>query len=120
MRVVQRKLSPTDDRPLPGVPSTTIGDIAKVPVAELTRTARQTFEPWFHSAAEIQAKAPHESTLPEDGRMVERLEVDENSGLKTRKFFGRESFIKGLSLPGRKVVDWLQPSHGWQRTPPRQ
>jgi len=41
--------------------------------------------------------------LPPAGEFVRRERVDPNSGTKQTEFFGRESFIKGLCRPARKV-----------------
>jgi hypothetical protein len=102
LRTVQKKLSPADDRVLSGTNNTTVGDLARLPVNEMTRTLRDGFDPLFHQAASLQAEKPHVSTLPPEGEFVARHRVDE-AGRSTTEFHGRESFIKGLSRPGRLV-----------------
>ena len=102
MRTVQRKLSPADERVLSNG-TTQIGDLARAPVGEMTRSVREMFEPQFFEAGMRQAEHPHVSTLPPEG-FVERVRVDENTGVKERLFFGRNSFIKDFSEPGKHVV----------------
>jgi len=112
LRTAQRKLSVADDRVIPGTTSMTVGDVAKVPVGELTRSTREAIDPLIHQAASMQAKAPHVSTLPPAGEFVERHVVDDMTGVRTTEFHGRESFIKGMSRPGRRVLRLVDPNTG--------
>lgn len=51
---------------------------------------------------EVEKWALHPSSIPRgEMRMVEK--TDPKSGQHTTEFFGRDSFIKGMSRPGRKV-----------------
>ena len=51
------------------------------------------------------------SSLPPSGEIM-RHRTDENSGAKTVEWFGRESFIKGMGLPGKRVMRILDPKRG--------
>lgn len=61
------------------------------------------FEKLPLEAAALEGSRPSIANLPPDGSMVERHRVDD-MGQRMTVFFGRESFIKSLGRPGRKVV----------------
>lgn len=102
MRLVQERLSPTDQREVDkGV---TIGQIAQVNVDTLrSRTMREMMEPMFRKAARLQADVPHPATLPPAGSFVARHKID-HAGRKILEWHGKRSFIADLTLPGRKVA----------------
>ncbi len=102
MRTVQKKLSPSDERVLSNG-TTTVGEIARAPVGEMPRSLRAMMEPQFFEAGTKQAERPHVSTLPPEG-FVERVRVDENTGVKKREFYGKNSFIRDFALPPKRVV----------------
>jgi hypothetical protein len=63
------------------------------------------------AAAAVQAAAPHRSTLPPAGEHVARI-VTTDAGQKETHWFGRESFIKSMSRPGRQVERIQDPKTG--------
>ena len=101
MKQVQRKLSPADDRTLSN--GATVGEIARAPIDEMNRAVRTVMEPMFFEAGTKQAERPHASALPPTG-FVERVRVDENTGVKKREFYGKTSFIRDFALPPKHVV----------------
>jgi len=103
---VQQRLSPRDERRVDD-DGTTIADLARVPVDELKRTARQVLEPLFVKAVETQCWNPHPASLPSDGTLVPRTRVDEMTGAKEIHWFGRHSFIKDMGTPGRRVMRFI-------------
>jgi hypothetical protein len=50
--------------------------------------------------------------LPTDGAMVARTRTDADTGGKVTEWFGKESFIKDFTRPGRKVVRLIDPASG--------
>ena len=54
-------------------------------------------------AAKAEGLAPSMENLPEDGTIIERRRSDD-AGMKINEFWGRESFIKSMGRPGRKVA----------------
>jgi hypothetical protein len=60
----------------------------------------------------VQAAEPHRSTLPPAGEHLSRTVVDAQTGHKETQWFGRESFIKAMSRPGRLVERILNPKTG--------
>jgi hypothetical protein len=111
LRQVQQRLSPADDRKLSGT-TTTVGDIARLPVGDLTRTTREAFGPMFEEAAAVQAKKPHVSTLPPEGQFVTRHVVDDMTGQHAIEYHGRRSFIADMNRPGRRVERLMNPNTG--------
>jgi hypothetical protein len=112
LRQVQQRLSPADDRKLPSANSVTVGEIARLPVSDLTRTAREAFGPMFEEAAAVQAKKPHVSTLPPEGQFVTRHVVDNMTGQHAIEYHGRRSFIADMNRPGRRVERLMNPNTG--------
>jgi hypothetical protein len=70
---------------------------------DLPRSVLPIYERAIMAAAKLQAESPHRSTLPPKGQFESRVRTDDG-GRKERVWFGRESFIKGLGRPGRKVA----------------
>lgn len=103
MRLAKRKLGRDDDRPVPGFPHATVAELARQKLSECNDSVLDVVEPMLLAAAKLQAEKPAYSTLPPAGEFVERYESDA-TGVRKTKFFGRESFIKDFSLPGKLVV----------------
>jgi hypothetical protein len=79
-------------------------DLAQIRSDDLTSSiARTNFEQMLLQAAVAEGATPSRDNLPRDGSMVSRVRVDDDSGQRRTEFYGRESFIKQLSRPGRKV-----------------
>jgi hypothetical protein len=72
--------------------------------AKLTKLPIETFEiaeeQIYTDAIEA---AAHPSDLDE-GELRAVTTIDQNTGLRTTKFFGKESFIKGISQPNRRIT----------------
>ena len=108
MRLAKRKLGRDDDRPVPGDPLTTVSELARTRLSECNDALLDMLEPKFIAATKLQAERPAPSTLPPAGQFVERYEVDA-AGTKRTMFHGKESFIKGLSREGRRVLAFHTP-----------
>jgi hypothetical protein len=50
---------------------------------------------------------PSYDSLPQDGSMISRVRVDDQTGEKSINFYGRESFIKQIGKPGHKVERFI-------------
>jgi hypothetical protein len=108
MRTVQQRLSPSDERPVrraDGVDAATIGEIARIPIDDLTRTTRTMMSPLFEQAGQMQAAAPHPSTI-KPGTLVERFKTDPKTGSRVIEFFG-DSFIKSFSQSPQRVTRFI-------------
>ena len=103
MRLARRKLGRDDDRPVPGFPHTTVGELARQKLSECNDSVLDVVEPMLLAATKLQAERPAHSTLPPAGEFVERFETDA-TGVRKTKFFGKESFIKAMGLPPKHVV----------------
>ena len=66
----------------------------------------QQFEPQLLKAVRDAAHDP--DTVPL-GQMRRVVEVDGNTGMKIVKWIGRESFVKDMTRPGRRVASFLTP-----------
>jgi hypothetical protein len=65
------------------------------------------------SAIEAEATAPSGDNIPGPGEPLrEVIQQDDASGLRKTTFNGAESFIKGLSRPGRRIVRICDPVKG--------
>ena len=60
------------------------------------------FEREVIKAAALEGARPSPENLPCDGTLISRVRSDDMGG-KSIEFFGRESFIKDMSRPGRQV-----------------
>jgi hypothetical protein len=69
------------------------------------------FERQMIDAAVREGEHPSSSNLPPDGSMISRVQTDD-MGEKSIRWFGRESFIKELSRPGRRVERFVHPNMG--------
>ena len=67
------------------------------------------FEAMLLDAAKAEGERPSQENLPTDGTIVARTRTDSDTGSKVTEFFGRESFIKDFTRPGRKVARILDP-----------
>ena len=63
-------------------------------------------------AAKAEGERPSQENLPTDGAMVARTRTDADTGGKVTEWFGKESFIKDFTRPGRKVVRLIDPASG--------
>jgi hypothetical protein len=61
------------------------------------------FEAMLLDAAKAEGERPSEANLPSDGSLVARHRTDSATGERMTEFFGRSSFIKDMTRPGRKV-----------------
>ena len=64
------------------------------------------FEPQFLAAAPKEFRN-NANVPPGTIRQVNRL--DESGNVRMREFYGRESFVKAMSTPGRRVKSFSQP-----------
>ncbi len=69
--------------------------------------ARANFEQMLLQAATAEGATPSVDNLPRDGSMISRVRVDADTGERRTEWYGRESFIKQLGRPGRKVSMFL-------------
>jgi hypothetical protein len=67
------------------------------------------FEKMLLDAAKAEGASPSLDNLPPSGELMERHRTDSDTGMKINEFFGRESFIKSMGLPGRRVVNIRNP-----------
>ena len=74
-------------------------------------SAAAQIEQFVISAATAEGLKPSMSSLPPSGE-VSRVRVDPESGARETHWYGRESFIKGIGLPGKRVVRILDPKRG--------
>jgi hypothetical protein len=86
-------------------------DLADLDPYELPSSALRNFEQMLIEAATGEGEHPSEANLPEDGSMIERHRVDD-MGQRMTEFFGRESFIKSMGRPGRRVLRLCNPKTG--------
>jgi hypothetical protein len=70
------------------------------------------FEEMIIAAAKAEGEHPSEENLPPNGEMISRARVDADSGSKITEWYATESFIKGLTRPGRKVLRLIDPTSG--------
>jgi len=69
------------------------------------------FEALLLQAARQEGERPSAENLPPDGTLVSRTRVDDMNG-KSINWYGTESFIKGLTRPGRQVERIVDRSTG--------
>jgi hypothetical protein len=69
------------------------------------------FEQLLLDAAKAEDFKPSYDNLPSDGSLIARVRTDENNA-KWTEYFGRQSFIKDLGRPGRRVARIVHPSLG--------
>ena len=73
-------------------------------LSSVSAQARGNFEQMLLQAAVAEGATPSPDNLPRDGSMVSRVRVDDDSGQRRTEWFGRESFIKQLNEPGKRVA----------------
>jgi hypothetical protein len=61
------------------------------------------FERMLLDAARQEGLRPSIDNLPPSGEMIARHRADADTGAKVTEFYGRQSFIKSMGRPGRKV-----------------
>ena len=106
---LRRKLSRADERAIDSI-GTSIGEVAAVPVKSLPDSLLANHERMLVAANQIQAAAPHFETLPPAGQFLTIVKTDSMNGAKEIRHFGKESFIKGLTRPGRRVERIVDPT----------
>jgi hypothetical protein len=62
------------------------------------------------AAAKAEGERPSIDNLPTNGAMISRARVDADSGSKVTEWFGKQSFIKDFTRPGRKVLRLIDPT----------
>jgi hypothetical protein len=88
-------------------------DLAGVRADELPAgQAFVNFEAMLLDAAKAEGERPSVENLPDDGSLIARTRVDANTGTKFNEFFGRESFVKQMGMPGRRVLNIVNPRTG--------
>lgn len=108
---LRRKLARADERPIDAL-GTSIGEIAAVPVKSLPNSLLANHERMLIAADQIQANSPHHDTLPPAGEFMTITKTDSMTGAKAIHHYGKESFLKGLSRPGRRVERIVDPTRG--------
>jgi hypothetical protein len=66
------------------------------------------FEEMIIAAAKAEGERPSQENLPSDGSMIARTRVDDMNQRMT-EFFGKQSFIKDFTRPGRRVARIVDP-----------
>jgi hypothetical protein len=98
--VQAKKLLPySNDKPAPDLP--TFRELRSLKLWSLDRNTFEAFEPQIYRAATV-AYARKDTCAP--GEMRELVKVDPVTGFKEIRFYGRESFVKAMNRPGRRVV----------------
>jgi hypothetical protein len=86
-------------------------DLVDIDPYDLPASALRNFETMLIEAATGEGNNPSADNLPEDGTLIERQRVDD-MGSKSINWYGKESFIKGLSRGGQRVVRLINPKTG--------
>jgi hypothetical protein len=95
-----KKLLPfSDDKPAPDLP--TFDELRRLKLWSLDRNTFEAIEPQIYRAAAV--AYARDDTVPA-GEMREVTRVNPVTGFKEVRFYGRESFIKAMNRPGRRVV----------------
>jgi hypothetical protein len=87
-------------------------ELAEIRADELQSAVIDNFEPTLLSAAQAEGLRPSSENLPPSGELIARTRVDRETGEKSIDYFGRESFIKSMSRPGRRVAKIVDPRSG--------
>ena len=77
--------------------------LAKLRADDLSGYPLDHFESELIKAAQQEGASPSEANLPDDG-IIMRTRTDSNTGGKFNEFYGKTSFIRDMSRPGRRVV----------------
>jgi hypothetical protein len=78
-----------------------VHDLYQVQFRQLKADALGVLEPQLLSAVVVEANNPAHVPL---GELRKVEEIDQYGQVKTIKFIGRESFVKQMGRPGRRVV----------------
>ena len=105
---LRRNLARDDDRKIDAY-GTTVGEVASIPIKSLPDSVLANHERMLVAANQIQASAPALSTLPPAGQFMTITKTDPMNGAKEIRHYGKESFIKALSRPGRMVERIVDP-----------
>jgi hypothetical protein len=87
-------------------------DLAEVRADELTGQAMTNLEAMLLEAAKAEAQRPSQENLPPSGELISRNRVDSATGERSVEWFGKESFIRGMGRPGRRVLRLMDPKTG--------
>ena len=79
-------------------------DLYQVQFRQLPADVLQVFEPQLLQACVVEAYNPQHVPV---GELRKIGELDEYGKLKTIKWIGRESFVKAMERPGRRVTSFL-------------
>jgi hypothetical protein len=79
-------------------------ELRKVKLWKLPKDVFETFEPQVYSACREAAKRP--DSIP-PGEIREVVRINPQNGHKEIHFLGRESFVKDMGRPGRRVVSFM-------------
>ena len=85
---------------------------ADVDPNDLNTAAIKAIEPQIIEAAEQEAAQPSPENLPRDDSMIARTRTDPMTNARVTNWYGRESFIKSMSRPARKVLRLIDPNDG--------
>jgi hypothetical protein len=69
--------------------------------------AMDNIEAMVIAAALLEGQRPSQENLPPSGELISRNRVDSATGERSVTWHGRESFIRGLTQPGRRVASIL-------------
>jgi hypothetical protein len=64
------------------------------------------FEPQLLAALADEAEVPSESNLPKDGSMIVRHRMDDSTGQRVTRYYGRRSFIHDFCGPVQRIVSF--------------
>jgi hypothetical protein len=108
--VQAKKLLPySDDRPSPDY-TATFRDLRKLKLWSMSPQVFAAFEPQIYDAC---AKAyARDDTCPADGTLREVVKIDPATGFKEVRFYGRQSFVRGMNREGRRVTSF-RTDHGY-------
>jgi hypothetical protein len=107
--VQAKKLLPySDDRPSPDSKAT-FRDLRKLKLWSMPPEIFAGFEGMIYDAAA--AAYARDDTVPA-GEMRAVTKVDPVTGYKETRFYGRESFVKDMNRPGRRVTSF-RTDHGY-------
>jgi hypothetical protein len=85
---------------------------------ELTKLTRRDLDSLSHEAftknvegpllkaVNAEGDRPSPENTPADGSLIKRERVDSATGLRTIDYYGRESFVKGFTRPGRRLFSF--------------
>ena len=86
--------------------------MADVRADDLSTQVMDNLEPQLLEAAIAEGQRPSMSNLPPSGELVARNRVDSATGERSVEWFGRESYVKQMGRPGRRVLHIKNPQTG--------